>query len=107
MEFLDGERPGNVIFLTDGLPTVGIEQADGILELSLRRRRPSDPHLPLRRGLRRRHGAARRPAASFIGSSHYVAPEEDIETEVARLYEEVSTPVLSDVRHQHRRGGGL
>ena len=34
MAYLDGERPGTVIFLTDGLPTAGIESADGILEVT-------------------------------------------------------------------------
>jgi len=32
-----------------------------------------------------------------VGSSHYVAPEQRIDTEVATLFERVSTPVLSDV----------
>jgi Ca-activated chloride channel family protein len=36
-------------------------------------------------------------ATTFTGSSHYVTPDERIDTEVARLWERVSTPVLSDI----------
>jgi Ca-activated chloride channel family protein len=98
MEFLDGERPGTVIFLTDGLPTVGIEQADGILELTEETAPERTQIFPFGVGYDVDTVLLDALAASFIGSSHYVAPEEDIETEVARLYEEVSTPVLSDVQ---------
>ena len=34
MAYLDGERPGTVIFLTDGLPTVGLERAEDILAVT-------------------------------------------------------------------------
>ena len=36
-------------------------------------------------------------ATEFTGSSHYVTPDQRIDTEVARLWEQVSTPVLSDI----------
>ena len=36
-------------------------------------------------------------ATEFTGSSHYVTPEQRIDTEVSRLWEMVSTPVLSDI----------
>ena len=98
MEFLDGERPGTVIFLTDGLPTVGIEEADGILDLAEETAPDRTQVFPFGVGYDVDTVLLDALAASFIGSSHYVAPEEDIETEVARLYEEVSTPVLSDVQ---------
>ena len=34
----------------------------------------------------------------FVGTSHYVTPGERIDTEVARLYERISSPVLTDVK---------
>jgi Ca-activated chloride channel family protein len=97
MGFLEGKRPGTVIFLTDGLPTVGIDSPDGILEVA-ERAAPErtqlfafgvgyDVDTILLDGL----------AQAFVGSSHYVAPEQHIDTEVAKLFEQVSTPVLSDV----------
>ena len=96
--------PGTVIFLTDGLPTVGIEEPDGILELA-------EAVAPERARSSSRSASATtstpscstRWPASFVGSSHYVTPEERIDTEVARLYEQVSTPVLTDVEIAHRR----
>jgi Ca-activated chloride channel family protein len=72
MEFLDGERPGTVIFLTDGLATVGIESAEGILESE--QARPAHAAVRLRRRLRRGHRLGR-PAPGFVGGSRHVAPE--------------------------------
>ena len=103
MGFLDGERPGTVIFLTDGLPTVGIDSPEGILEVA-ERAAPErtqlfafgvgyDVDTILLDGL----------AQAFVGSSHYVAPEQHIDTEVAKLFEQVSTPGALRRRHQHRR----
>ena len=51
MQYLDGERPGTVIFLTDGLATVGIESAEGILELGPACSARTDATLRLRCGL--------------------------------------------------------
>jgi len=98
MEFLDGERPGTVIFLTDGLPTVGIESADGILEVAERAAPPRTQLFAFGVGYDVDTVLLDALATTFVGSSHYVSPEERIDTEVARLYEKVSTPVLSDVR---------
>ena len=98
MEFLDGERPGTVIFLTDGLPTVGIDTAEGILDVAERAAPERTQLFAFGVGYDVDTVLLDALASTFIGSSHYVAPEEHIETEVARLYEEVSTPVLSDVR---------
>jgi Ca-activated chloride channel family protein len=94
---LDGERPGTVIFLTDGLPTAGIEDPDGILELA-------ESEAPARTqlfafGVGYDVDTVLLDALStqHVGTSHYVTPEERIDTEVQRLYEQVSTPVLTDV----------
>ena len=94
---LDGDRPGTIIFLTDGLPTAGIEDTDGIMqvaEVAASERVQLfafgvgyDVDTLLLDALSRR----------FVGSSHYVTPEERIDSEVQRLFERVSTPVLTDV----------
>lgn len=97
MEFLDGERPGTVIFLTDGLPTAGIEEADGILEVAERAAPERTQLFAFGVGYDVDTVLLDALATTFVGSSHYVTPEERIDTEVARLYEKVSTPVLSDV----------
>ena len=97
MEFLDGERPGTVVFLTDGLATVGIESADGILEVAERAAPERTQLFAFGVGYDVDTVLLDALADSFTGSSHYVTPEERIDTEVARLWERVSTPVLSDI----------
>ena len=97
MEFLDGERPGTVIFLTDGLATVGIESADGILEVAERAAPERTQLFAFGVGYDVDTVLLDALASTFTGSSHYVTPEERIDTEVARLWERVSTPVLSDI----------
>ena len=96
-DLLDGERPSTVIFLTDGLPTVGVQNPDAILDIA-------EGHAP-ERGQLFAFGVGYDVdtvlldalATRFVGTSHYVTPEERIDTEVGRLYERVSTPVLTDV----------
>ncbi len=97
MEFLDGDRPGTVVFLTDGLATVGIEEADGILEVAERAAPERTQLFAFGVGYDVDTVLLDALASTFTGSSHYVSPEERIDTEVARLWEKVSTPVLSDI----------
>jgi Ca-activated chloride channel family protein len=98
MEFLTGERPGTVIFLTDGLATVGIEEADGILEVTEQSAPERTQLFSFGVGYDVDTVLLDALATTFTGSSHYVSPEERIDIEVARLWEKVSTPVLSDVQ---------
>jgi Ca-activated chloride channel family protein len=97
LAYLDGERPGTVIFLTDGLATVGIEEADGILELTEQSAPERTQVFAFGVGYDVDTVLLDALATTFNGSSHYVTPEQRIDTEVARLWEQVSTPVLSDV----------
>jgi Ca-activated chloride channel family protein len=97
MAFLDGERPGTVIFVTDGLATVGIESAEGILEVAERAAPDRTQLFAFGVGYDVDTTLLDALATTFTGSSHYVTPEERIDTEVARLWERVSTPVLTDI----------
>lgn len=97
MEFLDGERPGTVIFLTDGLATVGIESAEGILEVAERAAPGRTQLFAFGVGYDVDTTLLDALATTFTGNSYYVSPEERIDTEVSRLWEQVSTPVLTDV----------
>ena len=72
--FLDGERPGTVIFLTDGLPTVGIEEADGILELAEEAAPERTQLFAFGVGYDVDTVLLDALASTFVGSSHYVAP---------------------------------
>ncbi len=97
MEFLDGERPATIVFLTDGLATVGIESAEGILELVERNAPERTQLFAFGVGYDVDTVLLDALATEFTGSSHYVTPEQRIDTEVARLWEMVSTPVLADI----------
>ena len=94
---LDGERPGTVIFLTDGLPTAGIEDPDGILDLAESAAPERTQLFAFGVGYDVDTVLLDALSTQHVGTSHYVTPDERIDTEVQRLYEQVSTPVLTDV----------
>ena len=97
LELLDGERPATVIFLTDGLPTAGITDTKGILD-AVGRAAPQRVQLfSFGVGYDVDTILLDSLAARLVGSSHYVTPDEQIDREVQRLFERVSTPVLTDV----------
>jgi Ca-activated chloride channel family protein len=97
LSLLDGERPGTVIFLTDGLPTAGIEDSDGILELAASTAPDRTQLFAFGVGYDVDTVLLDALSTQHVGTSHYVTPDERIDTEVQRLYEQVSTPVLTDV----------
>ncbi len=96
-ELLDGERPSTVIFLTDGLPTVGVQHTDTILDLASGAAPDRAQLFAFGVGNDVDTVLLDALATRFVGTSHYVTPDERIDAEVGRLYERVSTPVLTDV----------
>jgi Ca-activated chloride channel homolog len=94
---LDGERPGTVIFLTDGLPTSGIEDPDGILQVAEGAAPDRTQLFAFGVGYDVDTVLLDSLSSAFVGSSHYVTPDERIDTEVQRLVERVSTPVLTEI----------
>lgn len=93
-------RPQYVVFLTDGLPTVGPQDSETILKLvaadATRDQRiftfgvGFDVNTDLLDGL----------AAGFKGAGTYVRPDEDLEDAVSRFYAKVAQPVLADLALQ-------
>lgn len=94
---VDAERPTILIFLTDGLPTVGETRAENILA-NVKRQASSnvrlfafgvgdDVNTLLLDGLSEAHR----------GASAYVRPGERIDETVSAFYAKVSTPVLTDL----------
>jgi Ca-activated chloride channel family protein len=98
LDLLDGERPGTVIFLTDGLPTSGIEDAGGIVDVAEQAAPARTQLFAFGVGYDVDTVLLDSLSSAFVGSSHYVTPDERIDTEVQRLFERVSTPVLTDVQ---------
>jgi Ca-activated chloride channel family protein len=93
----EGDRPATIVFLTDGLPTVGVENPGSILDVA----KAGDPGrtqlFSFGVGYDVDTILLDSLAREFVGTSHYVTPEERIDTEVSRLFERISTPVLTDV----------
>ncbi|MGZ5454161.1 MAG: VIT and vWA domain-containing protein, partial [Candidatus Aminicenantales bacterium] len=93
----DGERPSYVLFLTDGLPTVGTtETADILRNLAKGNERRSrifvfgvgdDVNTEL----------LDRIASDHRGASVYIGESEDLEAALSSFYEKISSPLLADL----------
>ena len=94
MDLLSGERPATVVFLTDGLPTVGIEDTDGIVDVAVGAAPANVQLFTFGVGFDVDTRLLDALSSRFTGSSHYVTPDERIDTEVGKLSERLSTPVL-------------
>jgi len=99
----NGSRPGMIVFLTDGLPTVGETDPDRILTMTSER---NDPGGNERRSRIFVFGVGYDVNTHFLDRlasengavSEYVRPDESIEVKVSRLYGKISTPVLTDLQ---------
>ncbi len=98
LDDVDKERATILIFVTDGLPTVGEVNGERILE-NVKRDAPDNVRLftfgvgdDVNTVLLDSLGEAHR------GTSAYVRPGENIEEAVSGFYAKVSTPVLSDIK---------
>ena len=91
-------RPRQLVFLTDGLPTVGQTNVDALLDEARSENKNGarmwtfgvgfDVNTRLLDGLASEHG----------GDADYVTPREDIETKVGALYAKIAYPVTTDLR---------
>jgi Ca-activated chloride channel homolog len=95
LEMADPERNTTVLFLTDGLPTVGVVQREAILanigEI------PTNARIfTFGVGYDVDTFLLDEIAGAFRGTGVYVRPNEDIEDKVASLYNKISAPVLTD-----------
>ena len=92
------KRPQQVIFLTDGLPTVGETSVETLLNQARQQNEGAarvwtfgvgeGVNTRLLDGLASENG----------GASDYVLPREDIETKVGALYEKIAYPILTDLQ---------
>ena len=94
----DKARPRQIVFLTDGLPTVGETRVEKLLDEAQKANDNGariwtfgvgfDVNTRLLDGL----------AAENGGDADYVLPAEDIETKVGALYQKIAYPVLTDLK---------
>ena len=93
----DGERPGYVLFLTDGLPTVGTTGTQEILR-NLKEGNPRRSRIfVFGVGDDVNTELLDRIASDHRGASVYIGPAEDLEVALSSFYEKISSPVLSDL----------
>ena len=97
-QFETNSRPKLLVFLTDGLPTVGETRVPGIL---------SNVHDAAKAGIRLftfgvgydvNTSLLDKLAADNGGVADYVEPKEDLEVKVSNFFSRVSYPVLSDLQ---------
>jgi hypothetical protein len=91
-------RPRMLVFLTDGLPTVGDTSVARILEHTQAARRGRVRLFTFGVGYDVNTRLLDRVAADNGGVADYVDPREDLEVKVSAFFDKVNHPVLSDVR---------
>ena len=95
---LDPARPTVLIFLTDGLPTVGVTNPEQIIA-NVRQAAPKSVRLfAFGVGDDVNTVLLDTLAQQQRGATEYVRPGEDIEAKVAAFYAKVSQPVLADLQ---------
>ena len=91
----DAQRPSFVIFLTDGLPTVGEKNALKIAAKVKAANRGSARLISFGVGYDVNSRLLDRLSRDNHGQSGYVRPDENIEDHVSRLYRRISAPVMT------------
>ena len=93
----DADRPSYVIFLTDGLPTVGEMNEAAIAKHAASANKIRARMFAFGVGYDVNSRLLDRLARDNHGRSEYVRPNEDIETSVSNLYRRIGAPVMTDV----------
>jgi Ca-activated chloride channel family protein len=95
--FEKGDRPKMLVFMTDGLPTVGETNVEKIIA-NLKGAKNVDVRIfPFGFGYDVNTTLLDRIGSENSGISDYVQPKEDLEVKVSNFFSRVSSPVLSDL----------
>lgn len=97
-QFESSDRPKYLIFLTDGLPTVGETNIERILKDVKDENRSRVRLFSFGVGYDVNTHLLDRLGSDNSGAVEYVKPGEDLEAKVSGFFRKVSFPVLSDVR---------
>ncbi len=96
-QFERGDRPKMLVFMTDGLPTVGVTDTERIIK-NLNDAKKLDIRIfPFGFGYDVNTTLLDRIGSENSGISDYVQPKEDLEIKVSNFFSRVSSPVLSDL----------
>ncbi|MFO0821598.1 MAG: VWA domain-containing protein [Gemmataceae bacterium] len=91
-------RPFNVVFVTDGLPTVDETDTDKIVKKTVGKNTSNTRIFTFGVGDDVNAAMLDQLADATRAVSTYVRPSEDIENKFAALYSKISNPVLTDLR---------
>ena len=94
----DDPRPGMVLFLTDGLPTVGERRIPRLLEIANDVDKSNSRLFGFGVGNDVNTTLLDQLSLDHHGTRTYVKPDEDIEVAVSTLYDKIASPVMSDLR---------
>ncbi len=95
--FDKSDRPKMLVFMTDGLPTVGEQNVERIVA-NLKAAKTVDVRIfPFGFGYDVNTNLLDRIGSENSGVSDYVQPKEDLEIKVSNFFSKVSSPVLADL----------
>lgn len=93
-----GERPHYILFLTDGLPTVGITDTAEILKNIVKANMLKSRIFVFGVGYDVNTELLDRMADENRGTSIYVGEEENLEVAISNYFEKISSPLFSELR---------
>ncbi|MDT7540514.1 MAG: Ca-activated chloride channel [Acidobacteriota bacterium] len=96
-QFDRNDRPKMLVFLTDGLPTVGETNPQRIIENARAQRREGMRLFTFGVGYDVNTVLLDKLASENGGTSDYVEPKEDLEVKVSSFFSKVNYPVLTDL----------
>ena len=96
-QFDQGERPKMLVFMTDGLPTIGERDAGKIISNFRAAKGVNMRIFPFGFGYDVNTALLDKLGVESGGISDYVQPKEDLEVKVSNFFSRVSSPVLSDI----------
>lgn len=97
-QFEPGNRPKILVFMTDGLPTVGITNVTQICDNARNARVPGMRLFTFGVGYDVNTALLDKLAAENGGVADYVEPKEDLEVKVSNFFAKVNYPVLTDLK---------
>ena len=97
-QFESSSRPKMIVFMTDGLPTVGVTNADQIVGNAGRARTLGLRLFTFGVGYDVNTALLDKLAAENGGVADYIEPKEDIEVKVSNFFAKVNYPVLTDLK---------
>ncbi|MBI3650004.1 MAG: VWA domain-containing protein [Acidobacteria bacterium] len=97
-QFQSSDRPAMIVFLTDGLPTVGTTDTKQIIKNVTETNRAKVRLFSFGVGYDVNTNLLDKLSADNRGTSDYIEPQEDLEVKVSNFFARVNYPVLSDLK---------